>query len=68
MDKLPSHVVGLIGTHLFEGIRATIDFSKMKMEFNEPKTEYFTIAARTEMIKFVETNFTDTCVVLNVLY
>lgn len=30
LDKLPSHVVGLIGTHLFEGIRATIAFPKWK--------------------------------------
>lgn len=65
MEQLPSHVVGLIGTNFLTEFGATIDFARMKMEFKNPRNEYFTIPARTEMIKYIQTNFTDTCVVLN---
>lgn len=65
MEQLPSHVVGLIGTNFLTEFGATIDFARMKMEFKNPRNEYFTISARTEMIKYIQTNFTDTCVVLN---
>lgn len=65
MEQLPSHVVGLLGTNFLKKFEAKIDFARMKMEFQIPKNECFVIPARTEMIKYVETNFTNTCVVLN---
>lgn len=65
MEKLPSQVSGLIGTNFLKEFGANIEFSRMKMEFGHPNNEIFTIPARTEIIKYIETNFTETCVVLN---
>ena len=66
MEKLPSNIIGLIGTNFLKKYNAKIDFAKMKMEFDIPEEENcFTIPARTEIIKYVETNFSEACVVLN---
>lgn len=65
MEQLPSHIVGLLGTNFLKKFGAKIDFARMKMEFQVPNNEFFTIPARTEIIKFIDTKFTETCVVLN---
>lgn len=66
MEVLPSNVIGLIGTNFLNKFNAKIDFAKMTMKLSRPKFEQnFIIPARTEIVAYVETNFEETCVVLN---
>ena len=51
MEKLPSNIIGLIGTNFLRNYNAKIDFAKMKMEFDIPEEENcFIIPARTEIV------------------
>lgn len=66
MEQLPSNVIGLIGTNFLKQYGAQIDFAKMKMEFTIPNGElHLTIPPRHEYITYIETEFAETCVVLN---
>lgn len=66
LEQLPANVIGLIGTNFLKKFGAKIDFAKMKMEFTIPSGEiHFTIPPRYEYITYIETEFAETCVVLN---
>lgn len=66
MERLPDTINGLIGTNFLNKFGAIIDFVNMKMELQQPYNDtYYMIPARTEIVKFVNTNVTETCVVLN---
>lgn len=66
MDKMPSSVIGLVGTNFLKKFGAKIDFETSEMTLRAPRfEENFIIPPRTEIITFVETNFSETMVILN---
>ena len=52
VEKLPSHIAGLISTDYLKKHNAKIDFAKIKMEFDIPEGNCFTIPANGWQLKF----------------
>lgn len=65
VKELPESVTGLIGTNFLKRFGATIDFANGQVSLRAPKFhENYSVPARTEMVTYVETTFTEDVVVL----
>ena len=66
IEKLPSNITGLIGTIFFKKFGAQIDFETCKLSLRKPLfEENFIIPPRTEVITFVEADYTEPRVIFN---